>query len=490
MSSTSGTPTCFVSIERAGQSSPENKDLALQSPTKGRKPPEAVYDEHQPDFSSRFRLLPSHHAASVTSLLPESRTFSSPLSEPAHRSTQKTMSRRNSRTIYVGNLPGDIREREVEDLFYKYGRILDIDLKIPPRPPGYAFVEFEDPRDADDAIYGRDGYNFDGYRLRVELAHGGRGQSYSYDRSSSYSSACRGGVSRRSDYRGWYFCLMIMVTGLPSLASWQDLKDHMRRAGDVCFSDVYREAGETIGIVDYTNYDDMKYAIRKLDDSLFRNTFSRAYIRVREYDARSRSRSRNRSYSRSPSYSRSRSPKSVSRSPSPVDERCRRCVASGHDLGAGGEVSAVSGDRVGPEEQERGAKRAGVEREVPRRSPLLLPSLVHNLRRQRTIKIFTTRADERTTACNLAQGSKRGSRAAAGRAEGRVVGARPTPGDRAAMGRAGTGCTGGADPLAGALITRRGGPAGWSRRDAALEEIATRGRSWEQKRLGSTILDF
>jgi arginine/serine-rich splicing factor 1/9 len=224
------------------------------------------------------------------------------------------MSRRNSRTIYVGNLPGDIREREVEDLFYKYGRILDIDLKIPPRPPGYAFVEFEDPRDADDAIYGRDGYNFDGYRLRVELAHGGRGQSYSYDRPRSYSSGRSGGVSRRTDYR-------VMVTGLPSSASWQDLKDHMRRAGDVCFSDVYREAGETIGIVDYTNYDDMKYAIRKLDDSQFRNAFSRAYIRVREYDYGSRSRSRSHSYSRSPSYSRSRSPKSFSRSPSPVDER-------------------------------------------------------------------------------------------------------------------------------------------------------------------------
>nr|CAB3477060.1 unnamed protein product [Digitaria exilis] len=242
---------------------------------------------------------------------------------------QKTMSRRNSRTIYVGNLPGDIREREVEDLFYKYGRILDIDLKIPPRPPGYAFVEFEDPRDADDAIYGRDGYNFDGYRLRVELAHGGRGQSYSYDRSSSYSSSRRGGVSSRSDYR-------VMVTGLPSSASWQDLKDHMRRAGDVCFSDVYREAGETIGIVDYTNYDDMKYAIRKLDDSLFRNAFSKSYIRVKEYDARSRSRSRSRSYSRSPSYSRSMSPKSVSRSLSPVDERSlsrSRSPVSSHSRG-------------------------------------------------------------------------------------------------------------------------------------------------------------
>lgn len=26
---------------------------------------------------------------------------------------------RSSRTIYVGNLPGDIRESEIEDLFYK-----------------------------------------------------------------------------------------------------------------------------------------------------------------------------------------------------------------------------------------------------------------------------------------------------------------------------------------------------------------------------------
>ncbi|RRT84120.1 hypothetical protein B296_00015618, partial [Ensete ventricosum] len=33
------------------------------------------------------------------------------------------MSKRYSRTIYVGNLPGDIREREVEDLFYKAHRI-------------------------------------------------------------------------------------------------------------------------------------------------------------------------------------------------------------------------------------------------------------------------------------------------------------------------------------------------------------------------------
>lgn len=50
----------------------------------------------------------------------------------------------------AGNLPLDCRERELEDLFYKYGRIVNIDLKLPPRPPGFAFIQFEDPRDAEE----------------------------------------------------------------------------------------------------------------------------------------------------------------------------------------------------------------------------------------------------------------------------------------------------------------------------------------------------
>eukprot|EP00240_Pyramimonas_obovata_P011353 CAMPEP_0118929836 /NCGR_PEP_ID=MMETSP1169-20130426/6720_1 /TAXON_ID=36882 /ORGANISM="Pyramimonas obovata, Strain CCMP722" /LENGTH=113 /DNA_ID=CAMNT_0006872095 /DNA_START=160 /DNA_END=497 /DNA_ORIENTATION=- len=77
---------------------------------------------------------------------------------------------RDSRTIYVGNLPGDVRRREVDDLFYKYGKIVEIEVKVPPRPPGFAFVEFADRRDAEDAVKGRDGYSFSGARLRVEIA--------------------------------------------------------------------------------------------------------------------------------------------------------------------------------------------------------------------------------------------------------------------------------------------------------------------------------
>ncbi|CAI9274187.1 unnamed protein product [Lactuca saligna] len=221
------------------------------------------------------------------------------------------MSGRFSHTIYVGNLPLDIREWEVEDLFYKYGRILDMELKIPPRPPCYCFVEFESGRDAEDAVRGRDGYNFDGCRLRVELAHGGRGQSSS---SGDYRSS--GGGSGR-------YGISLVVRGLPSSASWQDLKDHMRKASDVCFAQVSRDSEGTFGVVDYTNYEDMKYAIRKLDDTEFRNPWTKTYIRVRKYDSRSRS-SLGRSVSRSASpakparsRSRSQSPHQVP-SPSPL----------------------------------------------------------------------------------------------------------------------------------------------------------------------------
>lgn len=215
------------------------------------------------------------------------------------------MSGRAGHTIYVGNLPLDVRQREIEDLFYKYGHIVKIELKNPPRPPGYCFVEFESSRSAEDAIRGRDGYNFDGYHLKIELSHGGRRLSSSSGRSSRYGDggADKYGVSRRSEYR-------VVVRGLPSSASWQDLKDHMRKAGDVCFAQVLRNGDGAMGLVDYTNYEDMKYAVRKLDDTEFKNPFTKSYIRVKIYEgSMSRSPKRSRSHSRSHSRSRSISPK-------------------------------------------------------------------------------------------------------------------------------------------------------------------------------------
>ncbi|XP_071448718.1 serine/arginine-rich splicing factor 1B isoform X2 [Hetaerina americana] len=162
---------------------------------------------------------------------------------------------RNECRIYVGNLPPDIRTKDIQDLFYKFGKVTFVDLKNRRGPP-FAFVEFEDPRDAEDAVHARDGYDYDGYRLRVEFPRGGGPGGFRGGRGRG-----RGPPARRSQYR-------VLVTGLPPSGSWQDLKDHMREAGDVCFADVFKDG---TGVVEFLRYEDMKYAVKKLDDSRFRS---------------------------------------------------------------------------------------------------------------------------------------------------------------------------------------------------------------------------
>jgi len=47
--------------------------------------------------------------------------------------------------VYVGNLPPDVKQRDLEDLFYKFGKITNINLKNTTQQP-FAFLEFDDPR--------------------------------------------------------------------------------------------------------------------------------------------------------------------------------------------------------------------------------------------------------------------------------------------------------------------------------------------------------
>jgi arginine/serine-rich splicing factor 1/9 len=42
----------------------------------------------------------------------------------------------------------------------------------------------------------------------------------------------------------------------------------MREAGDVCFADAFKDG---TGVCEYVRYEDMKYAMKKLDDSKFRS---------------------------------------------------------------------------------------------------------------------------------------------------------------------------------------------------------------------------
>ncbi len=61
----------------------------------------------------------------------------------------------NGHRLYIGNIGDDARERDIEKFFKGYG---------------YDSVEFDDYRDADDAVQDLDGKDMNGARVRVEFA--------------------------------------------------------------------------------------------------------------------------------------------------------------------------------------------------------------------------------------------------------------------------------------------------------------------------------
>ncbi|CAN0327720.1 unnamed protein product, partial [Ectocarpus sp. 8 AP-2014] len=69
---------------------------------------------------------------------------------------------------------------------------------------GFAFIEFEDRRDAEDAVAEMDGREFDGARIVVQPGRGHRPNGPKF-------------ATRRTEHR-------ITVEGLDSHTSWQDLK--------------------------------------------------------------------------------------------------------------------------------------------------------------------------------------------------------------------------------------------------------------------------
>ncbi|KAK3103733.1 hypothetical protein FSP39_021449 [Pinctada imbricata] len=96
--------------------------------------------------------------------------------------------------VYVGDLGYGAAKQELEDVFGKYGPVRNV--WVARNPPGFAFVEFEDPRDAEDACKALDGRRINGRRVRVEMSSGksrwGRGGPPTR----------RGGGRYRDDYRG------------------------------------------------------------------------------------------------------------------------------------------------------------------------------------------------------------------------------------------------------------------------------------------------
>jgi len=93
------------------------------------------------------------------------------------------------RKVYVGGLPERVDRRELEDTFERFGRLENV--WVARNPPGFAFILFEDDRDAADAVRYLDGTRICGSRARVELSNGQRREK-GYSRSDGRSNRDEG----------------------------------------------------------------------------------------------------------------------------------------------------------------------------------------------------------------------------------------------------------------------------------------------------------
>lgn len=239
----------------------------------------------------------------------------------------------NRSRVYVGGLPYGVRERDLERFFKGYGRTREIFIKN-----GYAFVEFENYRDADDAVYELNGKKLLGERVRVEPTRGLPRSNRRYD-GDRYEGRGRGGGGGRygndnrssSRYYGPAFSteFRVIVKNLSSRVDWKDLKDYMRQVGEVTYADAHKQRRNE-GIVEFASVSDMKKAIEKLDDTELsgrriqliedyhggRSGGGRGAGRHSRSRSSSRSKSRSRSNQRGGNRSKSKSPAAASRSKS------------------------------------------------------------------------------------------------------------------------------------------------------------------------------
>ncbi|CAL2033065.1 unnamed protein product, partial [Caenorhabditis brenneri] len=193
--------------------------------------------------------------------------------------------------------------------------------------------EFDDKRDAEDAVHDLNGKELGGERVILDYSkprggggfggsggRGGRVSSYSggaggRDR---YDRFDRGGPPRRESRYGRPYSTRhrVLVENLSSRISWQDLKDQVRRQGvEPTYAEAHKRPNEAL--LCFATPSDLKRCIEKcdgmdlngrkikmLDDSQAGSGRSRSRSHSR---SRSRSRDRRRSRSRSSSRSKSRS---------------------------------------------------------------------------------------------------------------------------------------------------------------------------------------
>ncbi|GAA5887280.1 hypothetical protein JCM5296_004586 [Sporobolomyces johnsonii] len=175
----------------------------------------------------------------------------------------------SGRRLYIGRVPPQASRRDLEEYFGTHGRLVDVRVMS-----GFAFLEYDQLRDAEQAVQDFDKKEFMGERLLVEFAKPPRsmvddrfgGPRYGGPPPPRYGGGYGGGgydmpprnppARAGSGYR-------LVVSGLRDGTSWQDLKDFARQVGSCSFSDVDRR-DPSIGFIEFASRADADEAIRTL----------------------------------------------------------------------------------------------------------------------------------------------------------------------------------------------------------------------------------
>jgi len=178
--------------------------------------------------------------------------------------------------VYVGNLPYSASWQDLKDHMRAAGKVVDCDILAQPGTAcgskGCGIVEFATAREARRAVAELQDTHVKGRPIfvREDREEGGH-----YHRKGDSKGVLRKGDSKggqRRDSGGSRGGCNVFVGNLSYSVTWQNLKDHMRAAGDVVHCDIIPEKGTTLGskgcgMVQYSTAAEAQRAIRKMTET-------------------------------------------------------------------------------------------------------------------------------------------------------------------------------------------------------------------------------